>query len=52
MGKGRQNPCFCFLTRNRMKILLIRFLLVLVVAIVVGGTTYVVLSIIEILQKK
>jgi len=29
-----------------------RIMLVLVVAIVVGGTTYVVLSIIEILQKK
>ena len=35
-----------------MKILFVRIVLVLVVAIVVGGTTYVVLSIIEILQKK
>jgi len=35
-----------------MNIFLLRVVLVLVVAIVVGGTTYVILSIIEILQKK
>jgi len=35
-----------------MDILLLRIMLVLIVSIVVGGTTYVVLSIIDILQKK
>jgi hypothetical protein len=35
-----------------MDILLVRIALIIIVAVVVGGSTYVVLTIVELLQKK